>query len=370
MTMSVCALAREYARNWQNWSNSTLRALFSMNAIDISARIVLYFTIIKEIHSIQIGAIAMPEILIAMQAEPRHISQIREAAAACEVVFADAPSDAELARARVIVGNVPVDRLAAARQLELVQLQSAGVGAYSTLCAPGRGVRVCTASGAYGLAISEHMFGLLLGLQKRLFSYRDRAGEWCDLGPVRSVSGSNVLVVGLGDIGGAFARRCKAFGAHVVGIRRSPGPCPEACDAVGVTADIDRWLPEADIVFLCVPETGATRHLFDRERIFSMKPGAILLNAGRGTAVDTDALVDALNAGHLFGAGLDVTDPEPLPADHPLWACPNACITPHVSGGLHLAQTHDAIVRIACANIRAYLAGAPLTNEVNYERGY
>ena len=309
-------------------------------------------------------------LLVAMEVEPEHAARLREAALGWTVDFATAPTDEMLARAEVVVGNLPVRRLTELAALRLIQLQSAGVGDYRALCAPGRGVRVCTASGAYGLAISEHMFGLLLGLQKRLFAYRDRAGQWRDLGAVRSVSGANVLIIGLGNIGGAFARRCKAFGARVVGIRRSAGPCPEECDAVGMQADIDRWLPEADVVFLCVPETRDTVRLFDRRRIFSMKPGAILLNAGRGTAVETDALVDALNAGRLFGAGLDVTDPEPLPADHPLWACPNACITPHVSGGLHLRQTHDAIVRIACANIRAYAAGKPLTNEVDYERGY
>ena len=313
----------------------------------------------------------MPNVLVAMKVEPEHRAQFREAAPGCGVVFCERPDETALAQAEIVVGNLPVERLEReAKALSLVQLQSAGVGAYRSLCAPGRGVHVCTASGAYGLAISEHMFGMLLGLQKRLFAYRDRAGEWLDLGPVRSVCGANVLVVGLGDIGGAFARRCKAFGARVVGIRRTPGPCPDMCDAVGVQADIDRWLAAADVVFLCVPETESTLRLFDRRRIFSMKPGAILLNAGRGTAVDTDALVDALNAGRLFGAGLDVTDPEPLPPDHPLWKCPNACVTPHVSGGLHLRQTHDAIVRIACANVRARLEGAPLTNEVRFERGY
>ena len=135
-------------------------------------------------------------------------------------------------------------------------------------------------------------------------------------------------------------------------------------------ADADRYLPEADIVFLCMPETPETVGFMSRERIFSMKEGAILLNAGRGTAVDTDALTDALRANHLFGAGLDVTCPEPLPAEHPLWQCENALITPHVSGYYHLQQTHDNIVRLACDNIRAYLDGCPLRSEVDYERGY
>lgn len=314
----------------------------------------------------------MAHILVAAEVRRHHMEQLRAAAPGCEFVFAENPSDAEIQWAEVLFGNVPVARLRGAEHLRMVQLQSAGVGEHRALCAPKRGIRLCTASGAYGLAIAEHMFGILLGLQKRLFAYRDQqfSGTWQDLGSVRSLFGATVLVVGLGDIGGEFARRCKAFGASVTGIRRSLGVCPEYCDAVGVQADADAWIPRADVVFLCMPETEQTKRFMDRGRIARMKPGAILLNAGRGSAIDTDALVDALREGRLFGAGLDVTDPEPLPRDHPLWQCQNVCVTPHVSGGLHLEQTHDRIVSIACENLRAYLEGTRLKNEVNYERGY
>lgn len=316
----------------------------------------------------------MKNILIAMKVDDNHKEQLCAAADGEKVVFELHPSDEQIAEAEVIVGNILPARLERAEKLKFVQLHSAGVGAYRELCAPGRdkNLLLCTANGSYGLAIAEHMFGMLLGLQKRLFNYRDQqyGGKWEDLGCVRSVSESNVLVVGMGDIGGSFAQRCKAFGAKVSGIRRSQGECPEYCDRAGGKEMLDAWLPEMDIVFLCMPETDETMSLFNRERLFSMKKGAILLNAGRGSAVDTDALVDALNAEVLAGVGLDVTNPEPLPADHPLWACPNACITPHVSGGMHLQQTHDNIVRLACANIRAYLNGGKLKNLFDYERGY
>ena len=314
----------------------------------------------------------MTNILVSMEITDGHRRFFEQCAPQCEWRFSRSPTDEEIAAAEILVGNLPAARLEQAKRLKLYQLNSAGVGDALALCAPGRGVRVCKATGSYGLAISEHMFGMLLSLQKRLARYRDqqRDGLWRDLGPVKSVCGSNVLVIGMGDIGGEFARRCKAFGARVTGIRRSAGACPDCCDRVGVQADADRYLPEADIVFLCMPETPATVGFMSRERIFSMKEGAILLNAGRGTAVDTDALTDALRANHLFGAGLDVTCPEPLPAEHPLWQCENALITPHVSGYYHLQQTHDNIVRLACDNIRAYLDGRPLRSEVDYERGY
>lgn len=314
----------------------------------------------------------MTHILVSMEVNEAHRRLFEQTAPECAWIFSRKPSDAELAEAEIIVGNLPAARLEQAKNLRLYQLNSAGVGDALALCRPGRGVRVCKATGSYGLAISEHMFGMLLSLQKRLVQYRDqqRDGLWRDLGPVKSIYGSNVLVIGMGDIGGEFARRCKAFGAQVTGIRRSAGACPDYCDRVGVQADADRYLPEADIVFLCMPETPETMGFMSRKRIFSMKKGAILLNAGRGTAVDTDALTDALRANHLFGAGLDVTCPEPLPAEHPLWQCENALITPHVSGYYHLQQTHDNIVRLACDNIRAYLDGRPLRSEVDYERGY
>ena len=314
----------------------------------------------------------MMNILVAMQLEEYHKQEFTDRFDDCTLVFERNPTDEQVRAANAVVGNISPDRLLESEQLQFVQLQSAGVGDMSRLLAAGKGIRLCNASGSYGLAISEHMFGLLLGLQKRLFGYRDRqySGAWQDLGAVQSVSGSEVLVIGMGDIGGEFARRCHAFGANVRGVRRSPGICPEFCAEMGVSADVDRWLPEADIVFLCMPETPDTIGFMNSDRLNCMKRGAILLNAGRGTAIDTMALVDVLENGHLAGVGLDVTDPEPLPADHPLWACPNAMITPHVSGGMHLRQTHDNIVNLACRNLRAWMQGKALKNEVDYERGY
>jgi phosphoglycerate dehydrogenase-like enzyme len=304
--------------------------------------------------------------------EVEHREQLIATAPECSWTFNTKPTDEEVAAAEIIFGNLPLNRYSLAKNLRFVQLQSAGVGNLAELCAPGRGIRLCNATGSYGLTITEHMFGMLLGLVRKLFRYRDqqREGSWKDCGYVQSVYGSKVLVIGMGDIGSEFAKRCKAFGADVTGIRRSEAPCPEYCDRVGVQKDADQYLPDADIVFLCMPETPQTVKFMNRDRIFSMKKGAILLNAGRGTAVDTDALVEALQCGHLSGAGVDVTDPEPLPPEHPLWQCENAIVTPHVAGWFYLRRTHDNVVGIAARNIRAYLDGKPLESEVEYERGY
>ena len=178
------------------------------------------------------------------------------------------------------------------------------------------------------------------------------------------------MVVGLGDIGGAFARKMYALGSEVQGIRKSPGEKPEELEAVGTFAQLDEWLPEADFVALSLPGTPATYHLFGAERLARMKPGAVLINAGRGQTVDSLALNDALRNGRLGGACLDVTDPEPLPADHPLWDAPNLLLTPHVSGFYHLPETLERIVRIAVSNLKAFMAGQPLKNQVDFACGY
>ena len=314
----------------------------------------------------------MSTVLVTMPALETHRSVLEEAASGATVIYASNPDDDLIAQAEVIVGNLPIGRLQNAPKLRLLQLNSAGVGDYALLLRDHPDLLLANASGAYGLAISEHMFGVMLGLMKRLFAYRDQqqSGAWNDLGSVQGVYGSNVLVIGLGDIGGEFARRCKAFGAHITGITRSKRECPDYCDKIATTDALDELLPGADIVFMSVPETKETIGLLSEARIAMLRKNAIVLNAGRGTAIDTDALTRALQSDRIGGAGLDVTDPEPLPSDHPLWQCPNCLITPHISGGYHLKETHDRIIQIAACNIQAVMRGEPIRNRVRLERGY
>ena len=216
------------------------------------------------------------------------------------------------------------------------------------------------------------MMGVLLELMKKLALYRDNQfeGRWQDLGPVTSVYGANVLVVGMGDIGTSFARLCAAFSARVTGVRRRAGEKPDFVESIRTPADLDALLPEADVVFLSLPETPETIGLMSDQRIALMKETAYLLNCGRGSAVDQAALLRAVRAGKLAGAGLDVTTPEPLSQDHPLWREPRIVITPHVSGQYHLAETHNRIVALACRNLRALQSGGPLESEVSFSAGY
>ena len=274
--------------------------------------------------------------------------------------------------AQVILGNVPAAMLHGSPALEWLQTNSAGVEAYIQPGVLAGDTLLTNATGAYGLAIAEHMLGMLLELFKKLELYRDaqKSGAWQSQGAVKAVYGSTVLVLGMGDIGGEFAARCKALGAKVIGVRRSPRPCPEYADEVHLLEDLDSLLPQADVVAVTLPGTDATRGLMSRERLAKMKEGAVLLNVGRGFIVDTEALCDALERGHLSGAGVDVTDPEPLPPTHRLWNIPTAVVTPHISGFYHLRETHERIVGIFLENLRHFQAGEPLRNLVDFATGY
>ena len=274
--------------------------------------------------------------------------------------------------AQVILGNVPAAMLHGSPALEWLQTNSAGVEAYIRPGVLAGDTLLTNATGAYGLAIAEHMLGMLLELFKKLELYRDaqKSGAWQSQGAVKAVYGSTVLVLGMGDIGGEFAARCKALGAKVIGVRRSPRPCPEYADEVHLLEDLDSLLPHADVVAVTLPGTDATRGLMSRERLAKMKEGAVLLNVGRGFIVDTEALCDALERGHLSGAGVDVTDPEPLPPTHRLWNIPTAVVTPHISGFYHLRETHERIVDIFLENLRHFQAGEPLRNLVDFATGY
>lgn len=274
--------------------------------------------------------------------------------------------------AQVILGNVPAAMLHGSPALEWLQTNSAGVEPYIQPGVLAGDTLLTNATGAYGLAIAEHMLGMLLELFKKLELYRDaqKSGAWQSQGAVKAVYGSTVLVLGMGDIGGEFAARCKALGAKVIGVRRSPRPCPEYADEVHLLEDLDSLLPQADVVAVTLPGTDATRGLMSRERLAKMKEGAVLLNVGRGFIVDTEALCDALERGHLSGAGVDVTDPEPLPPTHRLWNIPTAVVTPHISGFYHLRETHERIVGIFLENLRHFQAGEPLRNLVDFVTGY
>ena len=276
-----------------------------------------------------------------------------------------APQD-ELARATVIIGCPPAGEMGKCPNLKWLQTWSAGVAPY---LAPGvlpEGCMLSSAVGCYGPAVSEHMLSAALALMKKLPAYRDNqnAHSWADEGIVKSFEGATVLMLGTGDIGSHFAQLAKALGAHTMGLNRHPEKPVAGMDELHPLSDLDQWLPQADVVAMSLPETPETYHLMDERRLRLMKPDAILVNAGRGSGVDDLALADVLNSGHLWGAALDVTEPEPLPADHPLWTCKNLLLTPHTAGGDKLDATIRRIAALSLENLKRYLAGEELRNRM------
>lgn len=282
------------------------------------------------------------------------------------LVLGGSVSSEQVAQADVIVGNIDPALLAHAGRLKLLQLNSAGYDNYLKAGTLPNAAALASASGAYGQSVSEHLFAMLLGLMKRLPAYRDaqHARAWEDLGPVRTLVGAHVLVLGAGDIGGHFARLCAALGARVTGVRRHVGELPEGFEAMGTMDELPELLGEADVVASFLPSTPATRGLADAAFFGRMRAGSFFVNGGRGDFVDEGALAEALRDGHLAGAALDVTSPEPLPAESPLWDEPACFITPHVSGGFHLPVVLDNVVSIAAENLGHLQAGEPLRNLV------
>ncbi len=267
------------------------------------------------------------------------------------------PDSADQVEFVVLPFGVPESRLpvlAKLPRLRVIQLMSAG--AERMLPYVPAGVTLCNARGAHDPAVAEWIVAVILAELRHLpeFVTAQQAGTWHAI-PSEPLAGQTVLIVGYGSIGEATEHLLAPFGVRVERVARHARPGVSSLD------DLPALLPRADIVILLVPVTPATTRLADARFLGRMHDHALLVNAARGSIVDTAALLAELNSGRLRAA-LDVTDPEPLPAGHPLWSAPNLLLTPHVAG----AST-DAIPRvqaIAAAQLARYAAGEPLANVV------
>jgi phosphoglycerate dehydrogenase-like enzyme len=313
-------------------------------------------------------------VLILLPADDAHKKLFEQAAPQADIVYTDSKSAGlrEIERADIIIGNPNPALLSGAKNLRWLQLASAGANLYVGEGILPKNVLLTNATGCYGMVISEYMIATVLSLFLHLQQYAENQREhrWHGEGRIKSIYGSTALIVGLGDIGGEFAKRFKAMGGHTIGVRRSDRQKPDFIDELYLTDRLDELLPRADVVALSLPETPQTHKLFSRERLALMKSDAILLNVGRGMAIDTDALCEALNSGRLGGAVLDVTDPEPLPPEHPLWEARNILITPHVSGNYNLPETYERVAALCADNLKRYMDGLELNNLVDLSTGY
>lgn len=273
--------------------------------------------------------------------------------------------------AEIIIGQPNRKYLKGAKALKWLQVTSAGADhvADESLYASDN-VILTNASGVYGKPIAEHVFAMILSFNRNLMQYeRNRQkSEWNPILQIRDFYGSTLCIVGLGDIGREVAVRGKAFEARVIAVKRTAGECPPYIDKLYGTDEIDLALPQADYLVLALPNTPETKGILSAERIARLKPGAFVVNVGRGAAICQDALIRALQEGKLAGAGLDVTDPEPLPADSPLWKMPNVIITSHTSGSS--PGNWERFAELIRKNLILYTEGKPLVNRVDYKLKY
>lgn len=277
--------------------------------------------------------------------------------------------DEDLKDAEIFVGHVTPGLVEKMPALRFVQLFSAGAGGFSWLP---ENVVLANAYGAYGDSIAEHMLTITLMAMKRMPEYlnmQNRQG-WELITDIVRFEGSKILSVGMGAIGTSFLRKASALGAECYGVRRTIHDQPDFVKDLVDPDHMDAILPEMDVVALSLPGTAAVEGMFDEQRLRLLKKTAILVNVGRGNSVVTDALVKVMKEGHLRAACLDVMDPEPLPADHPLWKTPRVYITPHISGGYRAGVNYQRVVDVVIRNLELVLAGEAPIHMVDRSLGY
>ena len=277
--------------------------------------------------------------------------------------------------ADAVIGYCTAAVLEAGNRIRWIQAFYAGVERCVAL--PGlaeRGIVLTNMQKIAAPVMSEHVLAFMLGLARGFASFvpLQREGRWSDdaVEPTRmwSLEGRTALVVGLGGIGTEVARRANGLGMTVVAIRNSSREGPAYVSEVGLSPELHAFAKRADVIVNTLPLTAETRGIYDKSFFDAAKRGALFINVGRGASVVTADLVAALTDGRLGGAGLDVTDPEPLPPEHALWRAPNVLITPHVSAVVELGEEPRWL--IVRENLRRFAAGGRLLSEVDVKRGY
>lgn len=280
-------------------------------------------------------------------------------------------TDNQLASAEIIVGFPKPSDLRKASNLKWLQTPSAGIAQYvdSSLYAH-QNVLLSNASGTYGRQMADHVIGMIIGFNHNFFRYSAQmeTQDWQRYFPSSDIWENTVVIIGFGDVGNNLARRAHALGMHVIAIKRTPSEKPSYVDELYTLESLDQVLVRGDYVVLCAASTPETENLMDRNRLGLMKESSYLINVARGGLIDQVALVDALENRRIAGAGLDVTDPEPLPKGHKLWTLPNVFITPHASG-LSISDPHQ-VFEIFFENLGHYLSHRPLRNQIDFSRRY
>jgi phosphoglycerate dehydrogenase-like enzyme len=304
------------------------------------------------------------------------LAQVRELAPEMRILVTNDPEhiEAALDDIEIAAASIPREMLSRAPSLRWYQNWGAGVDwLLHRSDAPEYPFTITNMSGVHAIPISEHIFALMLAFARRLHDAirAQGRGEWIhrsEQDAVVELAGKTMVLIGTGAIGARTARLARGLEMRVLGVRRYPAvesPCVEAMYGPGQLLDI---LPQGDFVVLTVPLTFETRHMIGEAELQAMKPSAFLVNIGRGGTVDQDALIRALDEGWIAGAGLDVFEEEPLPADSRLWTLDNVILTYHYAGST--PRYNERAMGIFIDNLCRYLSGEPMRNVVDKKLGY
>ena len=301
------------------------------------------------------------------------IAELKTSAPPDVQIVAVAPNQviSEIADAdALITPKITSEQVHAAKHLQWVQILNAGAEE-SLPALKGTDITVTNFKVVLGPEVADHAMALLLSLTRGLYQTIPARGHWQiprGIAQVTELNGKTAVVLGVGGVGTQLAQRAHAFGMAVTGVDPKDAAPPAFIQKLVKPDQLDAVLPQADVLFVTVPETPATKGMIGAAQFAEMKRGAYFICVSRGTIYSTPALVSALESRQLAGAGLDVTDPEPLPADHPLWKFENVVITPHIAGASNSAQAR--VMELLRDNIRLFAAGQPLRNVVDKDKGY
>ena len=313
-------------------------------------------------------------IVLCYPVEGRHITQIQSAAPDAEIVNAGQEKiDELLPSADIFIGHakVPVnwDRVLQAKKLRWIQSSAAGLDHCLVPGVIDSEIMVSSASGLFAPQVAEQTFALLFGLLRKLplFFQAESKREFIRL-PTDDLRGKTIGIVGMGGNGRKLAAMLAPWDVRIVATDYFPVNPPVQVSQFWAADQLDNLLSVSDIVILTLPLNSQTKGLFDEDRIANMRKGSLLINVARGAVVRETALVAALASGHLHGAGLDVTEEEPLAPDSKLWDNPNVIITPHV--GAQSSRRVDDTTDFACRNLKRFLAGELPFNRVDKNLGF
>ena len=300
-------------------------------------------------------------------------SEINEISSDLKLDLIDSNSDylPLLKNAEIIYGWPKTELLKKAEKLNWLHLPSAGVDRYARKeIYHNSNIRLTNSSGVYGKPIAEHVFSMIMAYNRNLidYAYDKQQKKWERKNEIKDFFNSTVGILGLGDIGSTIAKRAKAWGAEVLALKRTMIETPDYVDQIYLNKDLNKLLKRSDYVILTLPGTPETEEIIGREELNLMKNSAFIVNIGRGTLIKQDDLIHALKNNWIAGAGLDVTDPEPLPEDSEIWELDNVILTPHTSG---FSPTNDKRrFKIFKDNLKRYINEKELYNKVDFKLKY